>query len=60
MKELLLIPLILVLICMMGYVVYENESIKSTNEELRKKNYQYKQELNKMKKRWLTELAKNN
>ena len=41
-------------------MLYENNSIKDTNNELRERTYYYKQEFKKMKKEWLKELAKNN
>ena len=60
MKDLFFILSILILVGIIGFMLYENESIKNTNNELRTRTYYYKQELSKMKQRWLTELAKGN
>lgn len=60
MKDLFFIISILILVGVIGFMCYENDSIKSTNNELRKRTYHYKQEFNKMKRQWLNELAKNN
>lgn len=60
MKDLFFIISILILVGIIGFMCYENDSIKDTNNELRERTYYYKQEFKKMKKEWLKELAKNN
>ena len=60
MKDLFFIISILILVGIIGFMLYENDNIKNTNNELIERTYHYKQELKKMKKEWLNELAKNN